>query len=558
MYTRTKPIRVLAFLFSLMFFLSACEKNDLVKSNKQQSVTEEKTLKTNFKVDSASKLTDSALVLDIVGKKPAISPNNTKEKPLATQTAESKTGTSLETTTMSSGTYGCGAFLNGTYGGSGSYTYSDYSLDLSSAASGATISINVTSYDVPNKFDVYDAASNLVVSSAWMGYATYYGPWGASLNTPQSKTISFSKTSTSYVLRVQTITQGYSDSWEASISCPTPQVSVNGNRLKFPTIAVYEQYADNLLNRNVLINLANSNSSLITMAEQDPNDQNDLYPDFLEQILNQDQIVEIGTFLVKIDLVNSRVLAIKSNTLNAYQTLKNNNLYSSGVINFHLDVSNGLDILQGLENGTITLQNYQTYFEVSDNAIGLHREENNSMEIYSNENRNDINLSGPMAADEIVYNVNDFSPFGCRHAKPNRDENSLVWNTQNGTSACGDNVIAYYVYPTVTYQKAVIYFSLQSKLKSKWGGTCNAVATTPYSANLILNGNAKYVKRCADEKNVSTGLDYTTSNSQLKWRAWEAGRSLSRYDFQVTFGIKHFTSTGSYFLTRQYRITDGY
>lgn len=57
-----------------------------------------------------------------------------------------------------------------------------------------------------------------------MGYAAYPGPWGMSLNTPQSKTISFNKgIVNAYTLRVQTVTQGYSDAWDASVGC-TPRV----------------------------------------------------------------------------------------------------------------------------------------------------------------------------------------------------------------------------------------------------------------------------------------------------------------------------------------------
>lgn len=88
------------------------------------------------------------------------------------------------------------------------------------------MSLNLSSYDVPNRFSVYDANNNLVAYSGWMGYATYSGPWGMSLNTQQSKVISFvmnCSASSTYTLKVETSTQNYSDAWDASISCSAPK-----------------------------------------------------------------------------------------------------------------------------------------------------------------------------------------------------------------------------------------------------------------------------------------------------------------------------------------------
>lgn len=53
-----------------------------------------------------------------------------------------------------------------------------------------------------------------------MGYADYNGPWGWSLNTGQNQTLSFIKSYVgSYTLRVETVTEDYSDFWSASVSC---------------------------------------------------------------------------------------------------------------------------------------------------------------------------------------------------------------------------------------------------------------------------------------------------------------------------------------------------
>lgn len=83
----------------------------------------------------------------------------------------------------------------------------------------AQISISVGSYDVPNRFTVYDGNNNYVAGTSWMGYANYPGPWGMSLNTPETQTINFDKTNTTYTLKVETSTSSTSDSWYASVSC---------------------------------------------------------------------------------------------------------------------------------------------------------------------------------------------------------------------------------------------------------------------------------------------------------------------------------------------------
>jgi hypothetical protein len=122
----------------------------------------------------------------------------------------------------------CGTFVSGSYYGSGYYTYPDRALDLSSVATGATVTLNCSAHEVPNRINVYSGGS-LVATTGWIGYSTNPGPWGMSLNGPSSKTITFTKGSVNnYVIRTETVTQGISDYWEASISCPPPCCVTSG------------------------------------------------------------------------------------------------------------------------------------------------------------------------------------------------------------------------------------------------------------------------------------------------------------------------------------------
>ncbi len=114
----------------------------------------------------------------------------------------------------------CGTGFSGTYTGYGYYNYPAKSFDLSCLATGKLVTVYCNSVEVPNRFNIYDASGSLVASTGWIGYATYPGPWGGSLNGPGTKYITFTKgSSNTYTLRVETSTGPQSDAWDASISC---------------------------------------------------------------------------------------------------------------------------------------------------------------------------------------------------------------------------------------------------------------------------------------------------------------------------------------------------
>lgn len=121
------------------------------------------------------------------------------------------------------------------------YTYPLQLIDISCAAVGATITLNATALDVPNRFDVVDHNNNIIVSSGagsesyWIGNncggpggSCFGGPWGLTIDPPWyngSSTFSFTKAAgTIYYLRVQTIypPNNFSprtDGWNVYVSC---------------------------------------------------------------------------------------------------------------------------------------------------------------------------------------------------------------------------------------------------------------------------------------------------------------------------------------------------
>jgi hypothetical protein len=142
---------------------------------------------------------------------------NHLEKPLDSLKDKSPVGTGRATD------YTCSSNFGSSYYSSGYYRYPDYNLDLSGTAQGSTISVPVYSYDVPNRFTIKDNNGYTVAYTSWMGYANYSGPWGMSLNTAETQTLTFTRdVGTSFVLIVETVVNSYSDAWDASVGCTAP------------------------------------------------------------------------------------------------------------------------------------------------------------------------------------------------------------------------------------------------------------------------------------------------------------------------------------------------
>lgn len=114
----------------------------------------------------------------------------------------------------------CGTNLNGSYGGSGYYTYPEKTLEFCTTPAGKTITISCNAYEVPNRFTIYDEYGNFVTGTQWIGYSTGPGPWGNFvLNGPGSFTLTFPKSTNKYRLKIETVTQGITDSWGVGIGC---------------------------------------------------------------------------------------------------------------------------------------------------------------------------------------------------------------------------------------------------------------------------------------------------------------------------------------------------
>lgn len=139
------------------------------------------------------------------------------EHPISKSSADSRQALA----SMALRSAGCGGSFSGSWSTTGYHQYVQDSIKLDSVAIGATISLSVSSYDVPNRFTVTNGTTgSLVAASSWMGYTTNSGPWGMSLNTAETGTLTFTRGSSSlYLLLVETVVNSDSDSYSVSISC---------------------------------------------------------------------------------------------------------------------------------------------------------------------------------------------------------------------------------------------------------------------------------------------------------------------------------------------------
>lgn len=308
---------------ALIFLQVNCSKNDSRITKLQNAAlksTDSMASPKPYSPDSSKKisLTDSAQRLSS-SQSTQIRTGNTKEK-LLTPTLIQQHSSGNTYPLSGSTAYACGASFTDYYYGTGFHMYPYYALDFSSTPRGSSISINVESYDVPNRFTLYDANGTYITGTSWMGYANYSGPWGSSLNTAGNQILTFTTGSTSsYSLRVETITQDYSDSWTAGIGCtaPVPQ-SIDYNQLAIEHNNALDYihfsyssggpYSLQTL-YNGIVSYCNTNSKPL------PNIS------YQELIYLKNQVLDFGSFL---DVMQSTYNAFTNNEKNELNTLYQN------------------------------------------------------------------------------------------------------------------------------------------------------------------------------------------------------------------------------------------
>lgn len=119
--------------------------------------------------------------------------------------------------------YVCGSNITGGQLSSQFMTYPPRLIDTQN--SGNTVVIAYNANDVPNRFNVYNSNNELVASSSWVGTASYAGPWGLTLNTSASGTLTINKSTAGgdqryyYIVVEHAGNASLADAWNIGISC---------------------------------------------------------------------------------------------------------------------------------------------------------------------------------------------------------------------------------------------------------------------------------------------------------------------------------------------------
>lgn len=213
---------------------------------------------------------------------------------------------------------------------------------------------------------------------------------------------------------------------------------------------------------------------MVQDAEQARVASEDIDPnDFLSTILNEDGIVEIGENIFLVDTAEQVVLVLPSVYQDQVDDLVNRNLANTNITLF----STSDDVLDLLEEGSTGTMN---------RSAGLFCKED--------------------GADRGYDPGNDTSPYG----SDIRQQNKIV------------------------YQKAGIYFSLQSKTKVQFRGW-TGIWTGQSATDQIIRYYAAYKPKCRSVVVKQGDLLDDGNDNELNYRPYESTRGLHEYEFEVLF-----------------------
>jgi hypothetical protein len=275
-------------------------------------------------------------------------------------------------------------------------------------------------------------------------------------------------------------------------------VTTENGMIKFNSIANYTYYADDSVNKLALKSFS-ENSTVNTLSKQSQPIDDETIPLFLQQLLNTDNMMVIGNYLVKFDFTNNRALIMNKNTSGALTALQNNNINQAGVIVLGFDDGyEGVEIFEGLETGTITESNYTSFIS-------------------------------PAAVEGR-----------CKMADKKKDEHQWIWSTlkmhEHFLDGSNYDYQAKYKYDyKLVYQGFIFYFQIFAK--SKCRTSMDNVFTHEIKKDMRIAGKLKYDIRCREEQTASH--DFTEFTGVRDWVPYSGSRSLNKYDFTVDFQTKH-------------------
>lgn len=189
----------------------------------------------------------------------------------------------------------CGCGYQGSTEDLAFYIYSSIQLDFTGVQNGSTITLAYNAITRVNRFEIYNTTdSAITVSSGWAGSANYPGPWGASVNTSPTGSITFIYDNTkNYVLNVAVggadPNNQTNDSWDVTLGCtyiapPPTYYYYQGTVCGGSATDVFRSTTSNLHTLNVIVKAPASVTGTVTcynnitnLAAQNSNDVIDTY-----------------------------------------------------------------------------------------------------------------------------------------------------------------------------------------------------------------------------------------------------------------------------------------
>ena len=295
----------------------------------------------------------------------------------------------------------------------------------------------------------------------------------------------------------------------AIIEIPEQSISIQNGMLKFASIEDYEDMLSNdLLSSDNLENSVQSYTafnSLYKEAEKRSaisSKSNEVEQKFLTQdapilnVLNKDGMLTIGKWTILIDL-NHGIVGVTSTNSNV-AALKSKDFTNPNIRWFGTE-DDVLSLLEDNTESTLTIASLSERMDMISEPV-------------NHVSRRTTDCVIGESLDSSTFFLKDICDSGLDCKRWLADAKHV-------------------------YQKAGIYFSLQSKIKYRGNVGCSANDPRAISTRLTANVSYSYERRRRfrkNEKKSGSKSDNTFSN-ELNIRSYEGSRSLKKYELNTTF-----------------------
>ncbi|UZO80548.1 hypothetical protein NBT05_16580 [Aquimarina sp. ERC-38] len=327
---------------------------------------------------------------------------------------------------------------------------------------------------------------------------------------------------------------------------PKEAITVQDGELHFSSIEAYENMIEhNLLTKENLENSLGDSYQKFTSLDnklkrvtKNKEEKHSLYGFDSDQespifnILNQNDMITIGEWTFMIDFANEVVGVIDARKTFLKSALKNKDYNSDSVLWFSTE-DDVLLLLEAGNRGTLTSVGVKK--KVANHKAAL--EENmTKMSAICNLNT-DIDSSTNALKDKKTV----FSEAQCGSGTVTTVQIPIFDQDGNITGYRTETIVdckRWLADAKHVYQKAGIYFSLQSKIKYRGNVSCFSNAPSAINTQLTARVNYTYKrrKRFRRKKEEKSGSKSDASfNNELSIRSYEGSRSLKTYTLNTTF-----------------------